>query len=106
MTGTQTKGKLGVCMCVSICICMSAYQKSLYGFINPTVVLVSYLVHKATTKQLVISVPYVLSEILISEVFDSTLEKRYLQKSAFYYMQRPTAYFRSIKDRMLYHLVI
>lgn len=87
-----------VCICVSICTCMTAYQKSLYGFINPTIVLVSQLVHKAATQHLVISVSYVLSEILISEVFDSTLEKRYFKKSASYDMQRPIAYFRAIKE--------
>lgn len=78
----SAKGKVkmrevGVCMRVSIYRCMTAYQKGLYGFINPSIVPVSYLVHKATMKQLVISVLYVLSEILISEVFDNPLEKRY-----------------------------
>lgn len=33
--------EVGVCMCVSICRCMTAYQKSSYGFINPTIVLLS-----------------------------------------------------------------
>lgn len=62
--------------------------------------------HKATVKQIVISVPYMFSEILISKVFDSTLEKIYFQKSPSYYMQRPTAYFGAIKEWRLYHLVV
>lgn len=82
---------------------MTAYQQSLYGFINSTIVLVSKLVQKTTMKQLVISVPYVLSEILISEVFDSIW--LHFQKSASYYLQRSTAYFRAIKEWKLYNLV-
>lgn len=88
-----------MCICVSTCRCMTVHQKSLYGFINPTAGSVSKLMHKATMKQTVISVPYMFSEILISKVFDSTLEKRYFQKSPSYYMQRPTtAYFGAIKE--------
>lgn len=85
-------------LCVSVCVCVCTYEKNLAGFINPTVVLVSYLVHKATVKQPVISMPNTLTEIQVSEVFGSTLTKRCFQKSASYCVQRPTAYFRSIKD--------
>lgn len=45
------------CLCVCVCIWMYTYMKNLDGFINPTIVHVSYLVHKATVKQPIISMP-------------------------------------------------
>lgn len=54
---------------------MYIYNKNSDGFTSPTAVLVSYLVHKTTMKQPVISMPDMLTEIQISEVFDGTLKK-------------------------------
>lgn len=54
---------------------MYMYDKNSDGFTNPTAVLLSYLVHKTTMKQPVISMPGTLTEIQTSEVFDGTLKK-------------------------------
>lgn len=61
--------------CVCVCKCMYMYDKNSDGFTNPTAVLLSYLVHKTTMKQPVISMPDMLTEIQTSEVFDGTLKK-------------------------------
>jgi len=61
-------------VCVSACIRMYTRKKNLDGSINPTVVLVSYLVHKTTVKHPVISMPDTLTDIQISNIFDSTFK--------------------------------